>query len=149
MPTDQDDADALFGGAAAPPAASSPFGAKPTGDGRKEARVRANWQARVRANWQARVLLPNDRIVELNVFDISESGIGLVSEQGIPANSVLQLALAVPGLNEPTRITPITGSIKTTHMTVRGQLIHCGGTWVTLPSESRDLINQWLRRLRK
>ncbi len=141
MPTDQDDADALFGGAAAPPAASSPFGAKPTGDGRKEARVRANWQARV--------LLPNDRIVELNVFDISESGIGLVSEQGIPANSVLQLALAVPGLNEPTRITPITGSIKTTHMTVRGPLIHCGGTWVTLPGESRDLINQWLRRLRK
>ena len=141
MPTDQDDADALFGGAAAPPAASSPFGAKPTADGRKEARVRANWQARV--------LLPNDRIVELNVFDISESGIGLVSEQGIPANSVLQLALAVPGLNEPTRITPITGSIKTTHMTVRGPLIHCGGTWVTLPGESRDLINQWLRRLRK
>ena len=141
MPTDQDDADALFGGAAAPPAASSPFGAKPTADGRKEARVRANWQARV--------LLPNDRIVELNVFDISESGIDLVSEQGIPANSVLQLALAVPGLNEPTRITPITGSIKTTHMTVRGQLIHCGGTWVTLPGESRDLINQWLRRLRK
>ena len=141
MPTDQDDADALFGGAAAPPAASSPFGAKPTADGRKEARVRANWQARV--------LLPNDRIVELNVFDISESGIGLVSEQGIPANSVLQLALAVPGLNEPTRITPITGSIKTTHMTVRGPLIHCGGTWVTLPGESRDLIDQWLRRLRK
>ena len=141
MPTDQDDADALFGGAAAPPAASPPFGAKPTADGRKEARVRANWQARV--------LLPNDRILELNVVDISESGIGLVSEQGIPANSVLQLALAVPGLNEPTRITPITGSIKTTHMTVRGPLIHCGGTWVTLPGESRDLINQWLRRLRK
>ena len=141
MPTDQDDADALFGGAAAPPPASSPFGAKPTADGRKEARVRANWQARV--------LLPNDRIVELNVFDISESGIGLVSEQGIPANSVLQLALAVPGLNEPTRITPITGTIKTTHVTVRGPLIHCGGTWVTLPSESRDLINQWVRRLRK
>jgi hypothetical protein len=141
MPTDQDDADALFGGAAAPPAAPSPFGAKPSADNRKEARVRANWQARV--------LLPNDRIVELNLFDLSESGVGLVSETGIPAHSVLQLALAVPGLNEATRITPVTGSIKTTHMTVRGPLIHCGGTWVTLPSEARDLINQWVRRLRK
>jgi hypothetical protein len=141
MPTDQDDADALFGGASAPPPSSSPFGAKPAADGRKEARMRANWLARV--------LLPNDRIVELNLFDISESGVGLVSETGIPANSVLQLALAVPGLNEPTRITPVTGAIKTTHMTVRGPLIHCGGTWVTLSNDSRDLINEWVRRLRK
>lgn len=141
MPTDQDDADALFGGAATPPAAPSPFGARPAADHRKEARVKANWQARV--------LLPNDRIVELNLFDLSDSGIGLVSETGLPAHSVLQLAIAVPGPNDPTRITPITGSIKTTHMTVRGPLIHCGGSWVTLSSESRELLNQWVRRLRK
>ena len=51
----------------------------------------------MRANWQARVLLASDRIVELNVFDLSESGIGLISEVGIPAHSVLPIALAVPG----------------------------------------------------
>ena len=141
MPTDQDDADDLFAGAAAAPPASPPFGAKPSADHRKESRVRANWQARL--------LLPNDRIVELNLFDLSESGIGLITEVGIPANSVLRIALAVPGLNDPLKIMPVTGTVKTTHMTVKGHYIHCGGLWVEIPTASRDLINQWVRRLRK
>ena len=103
----------------------------------------------MRANWPARVLLAGDRIVELNVFDLSESGIGLISEVGIPAHALLQVALAVPGLHDPGRITPVTGSIKTTHVTVRGPDIHVGGLWVQIPADSRDLINQWVRRLRK
>ena len=139
MPGDQDEADDLFSGAAA--MSKSPLPAKAGADHRKESRVRANWQARV--------LLPSDRIVELNVFDLSESGIGLISEVGIPAHTVLQLALAVPGLNDPNKITPVSGTIKTTHMTVRGHYVHCGGIWVEIPTASRDLINQWLRRLRK
>ena len=140
MPTDQDDADALFGAAPAP---ASPFAAKPAGgaDNRKETRVRANWQARV--------LLPDQRIVELQVHDLSESGLGLVSEIGIPAHSVLQVALAVPGLNDPSRITAVTGTIKTTHMTVKGHYVHCGGMWVDIAKEQRELVNQWVRRLRR
>ena len=142
MPTDQDDADALFGAAPAP---SSPFQAKPGAGGGPENRK----ETRVRANWQARVLLPDQRIVELQVHDLSESGLGLVSEIGIPAHSVLQVALAVPGLNDPARITAVTGTIKTTHMTVKGHYVHCGGMWVTIAKEQRELVNQWVRRLRK
>lgn len=138
MPNDQDDADDLFAGAAAAP--KPPLPAK-SADNRKESRVRANWQARV--------LLADDRMVQLNVFDLSESGIGLISEIGIPAHSVLRIALAVPGLNDPAKITPVTGTIKTTHMTVRGHYVHCGGLWVEIPTASRELINQWVRRLRK
>ena len=139
MPGDQDEADDLFGNAASSP--KPPLPAKAKDDNRKESRVRANWQARV--------LLTSDRIVELNLFDLSESGIGLITEVGIPAHTVLNVALAVPGLNDPTRITPVSGTIKTTHMTVRGHYIHCGGLWVEIPTASRDLINQWVRRLRK
>ncbi|MEO5688727.1 MAG: hypothetical protein ABIR54_15335 [Burkholderiaceae bacterium] len=139
MPSDQDDADDLFGGAAT--AATSPLLTKPSADNRKESRVRANWPGRV--------LLPGDRIVALNVFDVSDSGIGLITEVGIPAHSVLSVALAVPGLHDPNKITPVSGTIKTTHMTVRGQYIHCGGIWVQIASDQRDLITQWMRRLRK
>ena len=138
MPSDQDDADALFG-TAAPAAAPAP--AKQEPEQRKESRVRANWPARV--------LLPGDRIVQLNVYDLSESGIGLVSSIGIPAHSVLPIALAVPGLHEATRITAVQGTVKTTHMTIRGNDIHCGGVWVQLGSDARDLLSQWIRRLRK
>jgi hypothetical protein len=137
MPSDQDDADALFGGAAE----SKPvFGAKAAPDNRRESRVRVNWPARV--------LLAPDRIVQLNVSDVSESGVGLISELGIPAHSVLTIALAVPGLNDSGKVTPVSGTIRTTHMTVKGPFIHCGGTWVEIPTASRDLINQWVRRLR-
>ena len=142
MPTVQDEADDLFGNAPAPavPDPGQPAAA-PGADNRKETRVRANWQARV--------LLPDQRIVELQVHDLSESGIGLVSEIGIPAHSVLQVALAVPGLNDPARITAVTGTIKTTHMTVKGHYVHCGGMWVTIAKDQRELVNQWVRRLRK
>ena len=51
MPSDQDEADALFG--SAPPA--SPFAAKP----RAGAGVDHRGEMRVRANWPARVLLPD------------------------------------------------------------------------------------------
>src|SRR4051812_32080897 len=134
MPTDQDDADALFGAAPGP---TLPFAAKPGGgaDNRKETRVRANWQARV--------LLPDQRIVQLQVHDLSESGVGLVSEIGIPAHSVLQVALAVPGLNDPATITAVIGTIRTTHMTVKGHEVHCGGMWVTIAPDQRELVNQW------
>ena len=143
MPTDQDEADELFGsGPVAAPPPPQPLAGKPaTADNRKESRVRANWQARV--------LLPSDRVVELNVFDLSESGIGLISEVGIPAHSVLQIAVAVPGLHDPTRLTPVTGTVKTTHMTVRGHDVHCGGLWVQIASDQHELINQWVRRLRR
>jgi len=142
MPTDQDEADALFGAAPSP---TSPFAAK-TGAG---AGPEHRKEARVRANWQARVLLPDKRVVALNLHDLSESGVGLVSEIGIPAHSVLQIALAVPGLNDASTITPVTGTIKTTHMTVKGHLVHCGGMWVTIAPDQRELINQWVRRLRR
>ena len=141
MPDEQDEADELFGSPTPAAAPKSPLPGKPAVDNRKESRVRANWQARV--------LLASDRVVELNVFDLSESGIGLISEVGIPAHAVLQIALAVPGLHDPGRITPVSGTIKTTHMTVRGHYVHCGGLWVEIPTASRDLINQWVRRLRK
>ena len=62
---------------------------------------------------------------------------------------MLPLALAVPGLNDQNKITPVSGTVKTTHVTVRGHYIHCGGIRVEIPTASRDLVNQWVRRLRK
>jgi hypothetical protein len=140
MPPDQDDVDAMFGGSPAP-AASPLGGAAAAADSRRESRVRANWRARV--------LLPDERIIELNVFDLAESGIGLISDVGIPAHTVLPVVLAVPSLKDSTQIKPMQGTVKTTHMTIRGQFVHCGGQWVQLDGDSRELLSQWIRKLRK
>ena len=118
------------------------FGAAaPSADSRKEHRVKVSWPARVQ--------LPNGKVIELRVRDLSESGVGLVTTQNIPPNSVLNFAMGVPGLHEAGKITPVTGTIKTTYVVVKGPDLMCGGMWVSLPADSRDLLDKWIRRLRK
>ena len=143
MTTPPEDVDALFDAPApsSPVVTSSPpFGAAPS-EGRKEHRVKVSWPARVQ--------LPNGKVIELRVRDLSESGVGLVTESHIPPSTVLNFAMGVPGLHEPTKITPVTGTIKTTYVVVQGRDLCCGGMWVSLPPDSRDLLDHWIRRLRK
>ena len=143
MTTPPEDVDALFD-APAPPSPVLPgnplLRASPA-DSRKERRVKVSWPARVQ--------LPNGRVLELRVRDLSESGVGLLTEHHIPPSTVLNFALGVPGLHEATKITPVTGTIKTTYVVVQGPDLCCGGMWVSLPADSRDLLDKWIRRLRK
>ena len=62
---------------------------------------------------------------------------------------MLNFAVGVPGLHEAGKITPVTGTIKTTYVVVKGQDLMCGGMWVSLPADGRDLLDKWIRRLRK
>lgn len=135
-PSDIDD---IFG-AASPPEVDKPVFAAPSKDARKEVRVKVKWAARVQ--------LPNGNVVEMRVCDISEGGIGLAGEVGIPPNSLLTCAVAVPGLNNSTQVTAIVGTIKTTHCTVRGLDLVYGGTWVRNDAGAQDLLKKWIRRLR-
>ena len=143
MTTPPEDIDALFD-APAPPSPVTPHSPLPSAtsaDGRKEQRVKVSWPARVQ--------LPSGKVIDLRVRDLSESGVGLVTTQNIPPSSVLNFAMGVPGLHEPGRITPVTGTIKTTYVVVKGNDLMCGGMWVSLPADSRELLDKWIRRLRK
>jgi hypothetical protein len=163
MTTTSEDADALFdapplpagakslatpsappaGPGAASPAADNPFGGLPvvSADNRREQRVKVSWPGRVQ--------LPNGRVLNLRVRDVSEGGVGLLAEVSIPAYTVLNFAMGVPPLSEGEPVTPVSGTIKTTYLVVQGPDIYCGGTWVQLPSSGRDLVEKWLRRLRR
>ena len=143
MTTPPDYVDALFDAPAPPPSPVFPTSAPSlnSSDSRKESRVKVSWPARVQ--------LPNGKIVELRVRDLSESGVGLLTDTNIPANTVLNFAMGVPGLHEANKITPVTGSIKTTYLVLAGRDLCCGGMWVSLPEDSRELLNKWIRRLRK
>ena len=144
MSTPPEDIDALFDlpPPTAPllPASPLPGLPSPSADSRREQRVKVSWPARVQ--------LPNGRVIELRVRDLSESGVGLATTQNIPPNTVLNFAMGVPGLHEAAKITPVTGTIKTTYVVVQGRDLVCGGTWVSLPSDSRELLDKWIRRLR-
>jgi hypothetical protein len=164
MTTTPEDADALFDAPPAPaapkaapapapaaaPAASAPslaadnpFGGLPiaSADNRREQRVKVSWPGRVQ--------LPNGRVVDLRVRDVSEGGVGLLTDFHIPAYTVLNFAMGVPPLNEGGQVTPVSGTIKTTYLVVQGPDIYCGGTWVQIPSAGRDLVGKWMRKLRR
>ena len=145
MTTPPEDVDALFDAPAAPPSPVQPshpiLAGAPAADSRKEHRVKVSWPARVQ--------LPSGKVIELRVRDLSESGVGLLTEFHIPPSTVLNFVVGVPGLHEPTKITPVTGTIKTSYVVLQGRDLCCGGVWVSLPAESRELLDKWIRRLRK
>jgi hypothetical protein len=112
--------------------------------GKPEARK----EVRVKVKWPARVQLAGGRVVELRVCDVSESGVALAGDAPITSHSVLSVAIAIPGLVDPARVTAVTGTMKTAHMTVRGPDLVYGGTWVNLEPRGRELIREWIKRLR-
>ncbi len=102
---------------------------------------------RVKVSWPARMQLPNGRVIELKVRDISDSGVGLMSDEDIPACTVVDFEIGVPQPDEGGKITPVKGTIKTTYTVVQGSSILCGGTWQAPPA-GLELVNMWIRRLR-
>src|SRR5205814_7426686 len=115
MSTPPEDIDALFDlpPPVAPVKPASPLPglpSVPSSDSRRELRVKVSWPARVQ--------LPNGRVIELRVRDLSESGVGLVTEHHIPPATVLNFVVGVPGLNEGAGMTPVSGTIRTTYVVV-------------------------------
>jgi hypothetical protein len=129
---------------------SAPFGAgeMPGGGGLPVAKADARKEIRVKVKWPARVQLAGGRVVEMRVCDVSESGVALAGEVPITPHSVLSVAISIPGLVDPSRTTAVTGTMRTAHMTVRGPDLVYGGTWVTLEAKGRELIREWVKRLR-
>ena len=144
MSTPPEDIDALFD-TPAPPAPVLPASPLPGIPAAAESRK----EHRVKVSWPARVQLPNGRVMELRVRDLSESGVGLLVTSHIPPATVLNFAMGVPGLEDGSKITPVSGTIKTTYVVVKGVDLFCGGMWVSLPQNGRDLVDKWIRKLRK
>jgi hypothetical protein len=147
MSTPPEDIDALFDlpPPVAPVQPASPLPGLPGLSSVSEARK----EHRVKVSWPARVQLPGGRVIEVRVRDLAESGVGLLTDQHIPPAAVLNFVVGVPGLSEGGKITPVSGTIRTTYVVVKGVDLFCGGTWVQLPPDGRDLLDKWIRRLRK
>lgn len=102
---------------------------------------------RVEVSWPARMQLPDGHVIDLQVRNISKGGVGLMSDQDIPAYTVVSFEMRVPQPDEDGRITLVKGAIKTTYTVASGSQILCGGTWQAPPA-GLDLVNMWIERLR-
>ena len=104
---------------------------------------------RVPVAWPARMKLAGGQVIELQVRNISEAGVGLASGRHIPANTVVNFEMGVPSLSEDGAATPVEGTIRTTYTVTRGAEILFGGTWVQVPADGLALVDHWLARLRR
>ena len=103
---------------------------------------------RLEVSWPARMRLPGGRVIDLEVRNISESGVGLMSGEHVPADTLVDFEMAVPQPDEDGKITPVKGTIKTTYSVAQGSKSLCGGTWQA-PPVGLELVSLWIERLRR
>jgi hypothetical protein len=104
---------------------------------------------RVDVSWPARMQLANGDVIELEVRNISEGGVGLMSDDHVPAYTVVKFEMEVPPLGEDAKVALVEGTIKTTYTDVHGSKILFGGTWVQVPPAGLELVHMWVERLRR
>lgn len=102
---------------------------------------------RVEVSWPARMRLPDGHLIELRVRNISEGGVGLMSVELIPADTVVSFEMDVPPIGPGGHGTTVEGTIKTTYTVAHGPEILCGSTWQGSPA-GLELVGMWIRRLR-
>ena len=103
---------------------------------------------RVDVAWPARIQLADGHAIELLVRNISEAGMGLMSDEPIPADTVVRFEMDVPPLDEAGDSTVVKGTIRTTYSVARGAKIFFGGTWEVSPA-GLDPVTTWIQRLRR
>jgi hypothetical protein len=108
----------------------------------------ARTDLRVKVSWPARMQLPEGRFIELRVRDVSEGGVGLTSDEPIPARTVVNFEMSVPPLDAAGAVTAVQGTIKTTYTVAHGAEIRCGASWVQGPPAGLALVKRWIGRLR-
>ncbi len=103
---------------------------------------------RVEVAWPARMQLADGEVIELKVRNLSEAGVGLLSDERIPADTVVNFEMEVPPLVESGNVTLVKGMIRTTYTVVRGAEILFGGTWVQVAPAGLEIVSRWVERLR-
>jgi hypothetical protein len=101
---------------------------------------------RVDVSWPARMQLPDGRVIELQLRNVSQGGVGLVSHEDFPARTVVNFEMDVPPLEAGGEITVVQGTIKTTYTVARNTEILGGGTWEAPPA-GLELVNAWIKQL--
>jgi hypothetical protein len=135
---------------ASPEAAPSPASAPPAGGlGQRLDGIEARREQRVRVSWPARVQLPDGRVIELRVKDISDGGVGFTAPLPLPQQAGILFAIGAPSLEDPKRIEALTGTIKIVYVVLQQGDYQVGALWQDVADETREMVGKWVRRHRR
>ncbi|WP_294001008.1 PilZ domain-containing protein [Sphaerotilus sp.] len=104
-------------------------------------------EPRFSVTWRARLTLPDGQVHEVRVRDISEKGVGLLSDFPLPSNTVMQLVLGVPDLKDMTRLMAVPVRINSAYVVMQSHDFRVGATWIDLSDAVRTLLQDWIRKL--
>ncbi|MEX8493876.1 PilZ domain-containing protein [Sphaerotilus sp.] len=109
--------------------------------------IESRKEPRFTVTWRGRLILPGGQVQEVRVRDISEKGVGLLADQPLPSNTVMQLVLGVPDLKDLTRIMAVPVRINSAYVVMQSHDFRVGGTWIDLSGSVRTLLQDWMRKL--
>ena len=66
---------------------------------------------RVDVSWPARMQLPDGRVIDLQVRNVSQGGVGVTSAKPIPSVTIVQFEMDVPPFDAGGRTTTVKGTI--------------------------------------
>ncbi len=110
--------------------------------------VDARREPRLPVHWRASLQLPDGRRIDVRIKDISDSGMGLIARDAVPAGATLRIAVQVPDPGGAARGTEVAGEVKVAYAVMRGYEFGVGAVWVERAPEARALMSRWIARLR-
>ncbi|MDQ5897886.1 MAG: hypothetical protein RLZZ592_1542 [Pseudomonadota bacterium] len=104
-------------------------------------------EPRYQINWRARMTLPDGQVMDVRLQDISQSGVGMLSDVPVPGNSIISVVMGVPDPDNLARVMGVPVQVHIAYVVLNNHDFRVGGKWVNLNPAARDLLQAWIRRL--
>jgi PilZ domain len=108
----------------------------------------ARREPRFAVHWRGRMQLPDARVIEMRLKDISESGMGMTAAEAVPSGAMFEVSVRVPDPGGSAQMTEVTGTVKIAYVAMRGYEFSVGVVWVDRDDAGRELMSRWIGRLR-
>jgi c-di-GMP-binding flagellar brake protein YcgR len=113
----------------------------------RSTQIDARREPRFPVHWRAGLKLPDGRIIELRVKDISESGMGFVANEAVPPAATLEIRVRVPDPGNSAQTVDVAGTVKVAYVAMRGYEFAVGVTWAERTEADRALMSRWMRKM--
>ncbi len=100
---------------------------------------------RASVSWRGRIMVEPPRFVEVRIIDISEAGLGMVSDERVPESGTFDMAIAIPNPVDRERLQVVQVRARIASSILTGGRYRIGAQLARIDSAARDLIMFWLK----
>ena len=105
-------------------------------------------EQRYRVYWRANLHLQGGRVLEARLSDISGDGLGLTSGEALAMGTVLPITMGVPDADGGPQVLAVQCSVRVVNVVLSGRDYRMGALWVEPSASVRQVIENWIRKLR-